>query len=136
MINLEALGLRLRGERKRLGLTQAELASRTGVSRAAVATYEAGRTPPDVAFIDRLREAGVRTGYVVDGEVGASSAAAVFDWELARHLMARVVEYAQQNNVDLEPTQLIDLVQVLYAGARRDREVDTETIAAALRLAA
>lgn len=135
MLNLEALGLRLRSERKRLGLTQAELASRTGVSRAAVATYEAGRTPPDVEFIDRLREAGVRTGYVVDGEVAASSTT-LFDWELARHLMARVVEYAQQNNVDLEPTQLIDLVQVLYAGARRDREVDTETIAAALRLAA
>ena len=135
MLNLEALGLRLRSERKRLGLTQAELASRTGVSRAAVATYEAGRTPPDVEFIDRLREAGVRTGYVVDGEVAASSTP-LFDWELARHLMARVVEYAQQNNVDLEPTQLIDLVQVLYAGARRDREVDTETIAAALRLAA
>lgn len=136
MLNLQALGQRLRGERKRLGLTQAELASRAGVSRAAVATYEAGRTPPDVAFIDRLREAGVRTSYVVDGEAGAASAAAVFDWELARHLMARVAEYARKNNVDLEPTQLIDLVQVLYAGARRDREVDTETIAAALRLAA
>lgn len=135
MINLEALGQRLRSERKRLGLTQGELASRTGVSRAAVATYEAGRTPPDVAFMDRLREAGIRAGYVVDGEV-AASAAPSFDWGLARHLMARVVEYATQNNVDLEPTQLIDLVQVLYASARRDREVDTETIAAALRLAA
>lgn len=136
MIDLEALGLRLQSERKRLGLTQAELAGLTGLSRAAIATYEAGRTPPDVVFIDRLRKVGVRTSFVVDGHVEAPPIPACFDWDLARHLMARVAAYAQEHGVELEPTQLIDIVQVLYAGAARDREVDIGTIAAAVRLAA
>jgi transcriptional regulator with XRE-family HTH domain len=136
MIDLAALGRRLQAERKRLGLTQSDLASFTGLSRAAVAGYEAGRTAPDVVFIDRLRSAGIRTGFVVDGDRNDQAAPPAFDWELARQLMSRVVGYAQAQSVELEPSQLIDIVQVLYAGAMQDREVDISTIAAAVRLAA
>lgn len=67
MLDLNAVGARLREERKRLSLTQAELAERVGVSRAAVVTYESGRTPPDVSLMDRLKELGVRTSYVLTG---------------------------------------------------------------------
>lgn len=54
-----SLGNRLKAERKRSGLTQEQLAERVGVSRAAVARYEAGEIEPSlktlVLLADTLR---------------------------------------------------------------------------------
>ena len=136
MLDLSAVGARLREERKRLGLTQAELAERVGVSRAAVVTYESGRTPPDVSLMDRLKELGVRTSYVLTGLTEMESAAEALDWNLARTLMNRIVKYAQSNNIDLEPDQLVDLMQILYPSAARNQAVDDRAVEVAVRLAA
>ena len=136
MLDLEAIGTRLREERKRLRMTQAELAARVGVSRAAIVTYESGRTPFDVSFMDQLKELGVRTGYVLSGVDETESAADSLNWDMARALMNKIVRYAQSNNLDLEPDQLIDLMQILYPGAARSGVVDDRAVAVAVRLAA
>ena len=91
MLDLEAIGTRLREERKRLRMTQAELAARVGVSRAAIVTYESGRTPFDVSFMDQLKELGVRTGYVLSGVDETESAADSLNWDMARALMNKIV---------------------------------------------
>lgn len=44
----------LRRARRQLGLTQAELAERAGVSRTVVARYEAGKQQPSIAAVERL----------------------------------------------------------------------------------
>lgn len=136
MLDLVALGKRLQEERRRLGLTQEEVANRVDVSRASIAGYERGRTPPDVEFIERLREIGVRTEYVVNGKTVSSDPVAPFDWQLARDLVRCIVEYADGQGIELEHSKLIDLMQVLYATAVRNKEIDKGAVEAAVRLAA
>ena len=105
-------------------------------TRAAIVTYESGRTPFDVSFMDQLKELGVRTGYVLSGVDETESAADSLNWDMARALMNKIVRYAQSNNIDLEPDQLIDLMQILYPGAARSGVVDDRAVAVAVRLAA
>jgi transcriptional regulator with XRE-family HTH domain len=47
-------GTKLREARERAGLTQAELASRTGTSQATISAYESGRKQPAVETFSRL----------------------------------------------------------------------------------
>lgn len=136
MLDLAALGRRLQEERRRLGLSQEALAQRVGISRASIATYERGRTPPDVAFMESLRAIGIRTQYVVSGNRESDDAAQQFDWQLARELVRCIVEYAQEQDIELAPSQLIDLMQVLYPSAIHSNVVDKSAVAAAVRLAA
>ena len=44
----------LRDARRRAGLTQAELAARTGTSQATISAYESGRKRPSVDTLSRL----------------------------------------------------------------------------------
>ncbi|WP_187414226.1 helix-turn-helix domain-containing protein [Nonomuraea sp. PA05] len=51
------LGEAVRLRREQLGLTQAELAERTGLQQPAVARFEAGGTMPSIPMLERLAEA-------------------------------------------------------------------------------
>lgn len=51
------LGVRLRAERERLGLTQAELAERMGTTQPTVARLEAGGLTPSLDTLHRAAEA-------------------------------------------------------------------------------
>ena len=51
------LGEAVRVRREELGLTQAELAERTGLKQPAVARFEAGGTMPTIPMLERLAEA-------------------------------------------------------------------------------
>lgn len=60
-------GRRLAEERKRLGLTQAELAERGGVSMRAQNTYENDHRTPDAAYLAAVAGCGVDVTYVLTG---------------------------------------------------------------------
>lgn len=51
------MGETLRELRERAGLSQSQLASRSGVAQPNIAAYEAGRRNPSEAMLDRLRSA-------------------------------------------------------------------------------
>lgn len=51
------LGEAVRLRREELGLTQAELAERSGLKQPAVARFEAGGTMPTIPMLERLAEA-------------------------------------------------------------------------------
>ncbi|MER7130801.1 helix-turn-helix domain-containing protein [Streptosporangium saharense] len=51
------LGEAVRLRREQLGLTQSELAERTGLKQPAVARFEAGGTMPTIPMLERLAEA-------------------------------------------------------------------------------
>ncbi|GAA0926001.1 helix-turn-helix transcriptional regulator [Nonomuraea longicatena] len=51
------LGEAVRVRREGLGLTQAEVAERTGLKQSAVARFEAGGTMPPIPMLERLAEA-------------------------------------------------------------------------------
>ncbi len=72
-MDLEAVGRRIRAERERLGLTQAQLAAGVGVSRSAVAQWETGRSGQVGANLARVAEVlGVGVGTLLLGDLSAA----------------------------------------------------------------
>jgi transcriptional regulator with XRE-family HTH domain len=64
---LAQVGARLRDERKRIDRSQAELGTVGGVNRDSQAAYEAGKRPPDAAYLLSIREVGVDLNYLLTG---------------------------------------------------------------------
>lgn len=61
-------GERLRQERKRLGLTQDELAEHGGVKKGAQFNYENGVRNPDTEYLIAIAAVGIDTQYLLHGE--------------------------------------------------------------------
>ena len=61
---------RLREERKRLGLSQGQLADLLGIHRNTQARYERGEREPDTAYLDAIRLRGVDVAYVIGPNTG------------------------------------------------------------------
>jgi transcriptional regulator with XRE-family HTH domain len=62
------LGTNLREARERLGLTQEEVAHRSGVHATEVSRMEAGKRDPQVSTLERLAKAvEVKPGQLLDG---------------------------------------------------------------------
>jgi transcriptional regulator with XRE-family HTH domain len=61
-------GQRLRQERDRLGLSQADFAERGGVRRTTQHIYESDTRVPDLNYLERVQEAGANLAYLVLGE--------------------------------------------------------------------
>jgi len=65
---MSALGANLREVRERLGLTQEEVAHRSGVHATEVSRMEAGKPDPQVSTLERLAKAvEVKPGQLLDG---------------------------------------------------------------------
>ena len=65
---MAAKGARLREERERLGLSQAELAMNLGQSRDSQGRYESGKRSPDWEYLDSLSGLGADVLYILTGE--------------------------------------------------------------------
>ena len=66
--NFSYLGLRLRQERERLGLSQEELGGAGGVTRRTVTAWERGDQCPNAAFLGALAGIGADVLYLVTGK--------------------------------------------------------------------
>lgn len=66
-IVLEALGIRLRSERVRLGHAQREFGALVGTNRQSQLNYENGRTAPNAEYLYRIAEHGADIGYILTG---------------------------------------------------------------------
>lgn len=77
----EALGERLKEERLRLGLNQAELAAVGGVAKTSQFNYEKGERSPDAAYLAAVAVAGVDVLYVVTGTRTPAAASSLSDVE-------------------------------------------------------
>lgn len=65
---MSVIGERLKEERNRLGLTQAQLAEKIGIHRNTQNRYENGEREPDTAYLDALKAVGVDLAYVLSGD--------------------------------------------------------------------
>lgn len=70
---MEMLGLRLKKERKRLGLSQVEFAKIGGVEPNAQGHYERGFRSPKADYLQRVSDAGVDVAYLFSGTASAHS---------------------------------------------------------------
>lgn len=64
---VDAIGKRLRDERKRLSLTQKQLADKSGVLERSISDYECDRADPSVRNWQALANAGIDISYVLLG---------------------------------------------------------------------
>ncbi len=62
------LNERIKSERKRLNLNQAEFAKECGVSLRAQCNYEKGERVPDCHYLQKAHKLGVDTNYLITGE--------------------------------------------------------------------
>lgn len=69
-------GERLRAERERIGLTQADLAEKMGVHKNTQARYEKADTQPPSGYLTGLRSLGVDSDYVLTGVRASGEGAA------------------------------------------------------------
>ena len=136
MLDLVEFGRRLQSERKRLGLNQEALGGQTGVSRAAQATYEAGRTPPDILYMERLSEAGIDGNYVLSGRGSSEVAGDLFDWDLAGEILAGIQDFASEAGLRISPQKQMALLKLLYRQSARDRRMDHAALRELMGLAA
>ena len=136
MLRLVEMGRRLLEERKRLALNQEALGAKANVSRAAHATYESGKTPPDIIYMALVGEAGVDVGYVLSGRRGPEVGGDLLDWTLAGQLLAGIEDFAQDEGILIPADKKIALLRVLYRQAAREQRVDAEMLRDMIRLAA
>lgn len=64
---MSTVGERLREERLRLGLSQAELGTAAGVQKQAQLKYEKGERAPDTSYLVAIADAGADVQYIVTG---------------------------------------------------------------------
>ncbi|MGF7149419.1 transcriptional regulator with XRE-family HTH domain [Sphingomonas zeicaulis] len=106
---------RIRSERARCGLNQADFARAGGVARTSQVAYENGGTPPTIAYLLKLGEIGVDPVYILTGR-RMDFASDRLDGELA----------ASFNALDEEQKAiLLRLAQMLAAAGHAASEPDT-----------
>lgn len=138
MNQIEGIGHRLQLDRKRLGLSQTEMGDVTGVSRAAQAGYEGGRSSPDVLYAMKASAAGIDLDYVLTGKTSLEASIDKFDWTLAEELMAAIHTVSDELQLTITPDKLIPLLKILYrlAVTQKSSQRPIDSVREVLRIAA
>lgn len=90
-------GMRLREERKRLGLNQEEFASLAGIQRLAQSQYEAETREPRLSYLKAIGAGGVDLYYVMFGNrVGESTLLPSDRRRIETHVFELIEDYAKQ----------------------------------------
>lgn len=131
----EILGQRLLLERKRLRLTQGQVAEMTGVSRATVSFYESGSSSADARFLAEAMKGGMDVFFVLTGQRLSEEAAKHFDWEFLGAVAESTKAFEKRLGRTLDRDLYWRLLRVLYAHGARDRLIDDATIENAMELA-
>lgn len=127
---------RLRKERARLGLPQAQICIAGGVSKSTQVAYESDQRVPDLEYLDGVASLGVDKVFVATGLATEKFAAKHFDWELHREIVTAVYEFATEHGVSIPPSKLSDLIHLLYDEFSAAGKIESATLARALRLVA
>lgn len=107
------LGTRLREERKRLGLTQVQVAAAVGISAPTQVGYELGHRTPDVNYETAIEALGFDGRYVRTG-VSEARHGEMMAWEhlaLAFEIVQRVM---QEGDIALGPRETIEATRLVY----------------------
>lgn len=136
MIENRTFGSRIKDERKRLRISQGELAERLGVSRSSIAFYETERTVPDVDFLVQADAIGMDTSYLVFGRRGTEQAGRLLDWDLLASILQGIREFCAEAGLTVSPEKEIAIAKLLYGQFARASAVDAELLKQVLKLAA
>lgn len=127
---------RIREERKRLGMTQDEFAEALGLSRATIAFYEAGRSLPDAAALERADLAGADIVYLVTGRRSNEIGEMQVDRDLLESIVKGVKAWETEHQLRISTDKFSVLVGLLYEKFSESRKVEKNVMAEVLRLVA
>ncbi|WP_018609910.1 helix-turn-helix domain-containing protein [Uliginosibacterium gangwonense] len=125
-----SFGPRLRAERLRLGLTQAQAAVVGKVSKTTQVAYETDARIPDLEYVRSLSEAGFDEVFLLTGQHLSKS----FDWRLMSVLVDAVMEWSQEHGVRIPRPKLEDLLCTLYSQFENAEDIDPAALNRTLRL--
>lgn len=133
------LGERIKKERERLGHTQEEWASHTGVHRNTQAKYEKGDAVPDINYLSAIDELGADIGFVLTGE--KTIYRTLSDEQDAECLMIeKIVELTEdaimRGGYLLSNQKKARVISMLYRSFIQHGDVDKAVINDAVKLAA
>lgn len=136
LINMEEFSERLRDERKRLRMSQGDLAAAGGVAPQTVIAYEKGTRKPDVEFLSGAMAAGVDIMFLLSGKPAASRVAEEIDWTLLNEINEGIDLACRENNVQVKLGKRGELVRVLYSMFAAEQHVNPDALRRVLNLAA
>lgn len=92
----DGFGLRLAQERKRLGLTQSELAEIVGIKRLAQSQYERESSSPTVRYLSAIAQTGINLNQVLFGGLPSFELPSKNEqYRIERQAFEQVEEYVQ-----------------------------------------
>lgn len=132
-----SFGKRLAEERRRLGLSQEQLAVHLGIGRSALGMIETDRSGLEA---QRLSELGAQTGldviYVLTGRRAKVAAVDLLDWQLAEGILQGLERWAVRRRIELTPEKTARALRILYRHLSVEGVVDDARIAETMDLAA
>ena len=108
------LGSRLREERKRLNLTQTQLAEAAGISLTSQSHYESGTHRPDSTYLSHAARAGIDILYVLTGTHQGEFNPNSIDWLAVLEITDIIATWAAQRPETPSPELRAHFLRVFY----------------------
>lgn len=120
------IGARLKEERTRLGMSQADFAALGGAGRASQFNYESGERAPDAGYLAGIGDAGADVGYIVTGRHSDANIAqgTMVNWELLEEVISGVEEFLNERKAKLRPSKKTALIRVLYFKLAEEKNIN------------
>ena len=130
----QEIGLRLRSERKRIHMTQAQFGKEGGVSLSSQNAYESALHFPDARYLARIAGVGVDVNYVLLGD--RSELTSLSDSEvLAFSEITRVVhEWASARSKTLPPEVQAHLIRTFFEQYQATSQLRVDSYTRTLKL--
>jgi transcriptional regulator with XRE-family HTH domain len=128
------LGSRLKSERLRLGLSQAEFASLGGVGKSSQIHYESGDRTPDSNYLIALSSHGVDVSYVLLGTTAGSAPAPTVDTELLTQIIEAVDAWSNERERPITSAVKAELIALFFEQFSRTGRFEPAIMARHLRL--
>jgi transcriptional regulator with XRE-family HTH domain len=130
----EEYGLRLKEERKRLGLTQPEMAKIGGIGKGSQIGYEGGVRPPDLEYLKRISEVGADIMFIMSGRGIEQIVSEKFDWKIHDQVLKIVEKHLDKSSVPIDFEKKMNLLRLYFHQSQKSKIVDEEFIQQALQL--
>ena len=108
------IGMRLKTERLRLGLTQQAFANLVHVSKSSQSGYEAGSRVPDAHYLDMAHRIGVDIMYVITGDQLPTITTDHFNWEKLAKISYAIDLWLAEKHLNIPHDKKMRLAEHIY----------------------
>jgi len=129
-----SIGDRLRTERQRLRLSQADFARIGGVGKTTQINYESGQSVPGADYLAAVAAKGVDIKYVVLGHLDTGGLSDELDVEILKPILEAIETWAAERSKPTPIALKAELLRLFYQQYRRSGSVDGKHMQDHLRL--